>query len=55
MEKYYVPYEPETFKQLALLYLQSKNLKGLSPEEIFDMYNTAYNRIAERCNLTYTT
>lgn len=33
---------------LAMLYVQSQELSGLSPEEILDMYQTAYDRIRIR-------
>lgn len=35
------------FKSLALLYVQSRDLTGLTPEEILDMYSNALDRIIE--------
>ena len=32
---------------LALLYVQNQNLSGLSPEEIYDKYRDAYERIGK--------
>lgn len=33
---------------LALLYVQSQDLSGLSPEDVLDMYQDAYTKIRER-------
>lgn len=36
------------FEALALLYIQNQDLSGLTPEEIYDKYHEAYNKIRER-------
>ena len=33
------------FEALAMLYVQSQDLKGKTPAEIFEMYNAAYAEI----------
>lgn len=33
------------FEALAMLYLQNQDLSGLTPEEIYDKYQDAYERI----------
>lgn len=35
---------------LAYLYVQNQDLTGLSPEEIWELYNDACNRIAKRAS-----
>lgn len=37
----------EAIRELAMLYVQSQNLKDCSPEQIYDMYNDALNRFSE--------
>lgn len=34
--------------KLAMLYLQNQNLSNKTPEEIFDLYNEAFHKIATR-------
>lgn len=41
----YITETGETFKALALVYVQAQNLSGQTPEEILDMYDEALTRI----------
>ena len=41
-------------KALAMLYVQNQDLSGLTPEQILDMYQDAYDKIRIRRKLTYT-
>ena len=34
-------------KELALLWLRSQGLSGVSPEELLDMYSDAYQKISD--------
>ena len=36
------------FEALALLYIQNQDLSGLTPEEVYDKYHEAYNKIRDR-------
>lgn len=33
------------YEALALLYVQHQDISGLTPEQLFDMYQDAYNKI----------
>lgn len=36
------------FEALALLYIQKQDLSGISPEQLLDMYEDAYQKIKDR-------
>lgn len=39
------------YEALAMLYMQSQDLSGMSPERLFDAYENAYKRICNRGQL----
>lgn len=45
MEYTYITECRETFKSLALAYVQAQDLTGLTPEEVLDLYSEALTRI----------
>lgn len=36
------------FEALALLYVQKQDLSGITPEQLLDMYEDAYQKIKDR-------
>lgn len=36
--------------ELTMLYLKNRNLSGLTPEELLDEYNSAYEKICNHYN-----
>ena len=53
MENSVYPFPRDEIEALAMLYVKNQDLSDLSPEELFDKYQEAYNKIKAHNKETY--